>query len=148
MAALVDLSGSEKGEQAISLADVKETIKKAVGFKTDRDEIQVTQVKMPAVATEGADEELANHQRWQSILTLVRNASMAMVALCAFPIVWMVFRRRRLPAGVAAAPTEAPVEPGKLRLLSDELERNPEALAKILATWIERRKPATKKRRK
>ena len=32
-------------------------IKKAVGFKADRDEIQVTQVKMPTGATEGMDEE-------------------------------------------------------------------------------------------
>ena len=34
----------------LSLDDIKELIKKAVGFKAERDEIQVVAVKMPSVA--------------------------------------------------------------------------------------------------
>src|SRR4029077_10278644 len=94
IAAFVDISGSDKSEQTISLEDVRETIKKAVGFKAKRDEIQVTQVHMPAVTTEGFDEAWAAHDRWQTILTIIRNGSMAMMALCGLPVVWLLFRRR------------------------------------------------------
>ena len=94
VAAFVDITGSDKSEQTISLDDVRETIKKAVGFKAKRDEIQVTQVHMPAVTTEGFDEAWAAHDRWQTILTIIRNGSMAMMALCGLPVVWLLFRRR------------------------------------------------------
>ena len=111
------------------LPEVKEMIKKAVGFKSDRDEIQVTQVRMPGPPTEGIEEEWASHQRMQTILTAVRNGSIAMVALCILPIGWFLLRRR----GAAAAP-----EPAKLQRFTEELDRNPEALAKILSIWIDR----------
>jgi flagellar M-ring protein FliF len=141
IASFVDLSGADKGFQ---IEDVKETIKKAVGFKINRDEIQVTQVKMPAATSEGFDEEWAAHQRWQDILTLVRNGSMAMMGLCCLPIAWFVFRRRK---GGAKEPTPiaSQEEPAKLRLISDELERNPEALAKILTSWMDRSETSEKK---
>jgi flagellar M-ring protein FliF len=144
VAAFVDISASDKSEQAISLADVKETIKKAVGFKADRDEIQVTQVRMPAATSEGFDEEWATHQRWQTILTMVRNGSMAMVALCGLPIAWLLFRRRGhgAPQGAGAV---AQAEPAKLQRLSEELDRNPEGLAKVLALWIDRAEASDRK---
>ena len=141
VAAFVDISASDKSEQTISLADVRETIKKAVGFKADRDEIQVTQVRMPAVTTEGFEEEWAAHQRWQTILTMIRNGSMAMIALCGLPIVWLMLRRRG-GAPVRAATVE---EPAKLKRLSDELERDPEALAKILSMWMDRSETSDRK---
>jgi flagellar M-ring protein FliF len=141
VAAFVDISGSDKNEQTISLADVRETIKKAVGFKASRDEIQVTQVRMPAVTTEGFEEEWAAHQRWQTILTMIRNGSMAMIALCGLPIVWLLFRRRG--GGSSRAATVA--EPAKLKRLSDELERDPEALAKILSMWMDRSETSDRK---
>jgi flagellar M-ring protein FliF len=144
VAAFVDMSDSDKNEPAISLADVKETIKKAVGFKRDRDEIQVTQVRMPGTVTEGFEEEWAAHQRWQTILTVVRNGSMAMIALCALPMAWLLVRRRgpRTPPG---ADRHTRPEPAKLRLVADELDRNPEALAKILALWIDRAEASDRK---
>jgi flagellar biosynthesis/type III secretory pathway M-ring protein FliF/YscJ len=142
VAAFVDMSGADKSEPAIQLTDVRETIKKAVGFKTDRDEIQVTQVRMPATNSEGFDEEWAAHQRWQTILTLIRNGSMAMIALCVCPIAWLMLRRRG-KGGPASA--EGAVEPAKVRRLSDELEHNPEALAKILAFWIDRSEASDRK---
>jgi flagellar M-ring protein FliF len=138
IAAFVDMSGLDKSEQAISLADVKKTIEKAVGFKSERDEIQVTQVHMPAATSEGFEEEWASHQRWQTILTIVRNGSMAMVALCALPMTWLLLRRR----GSAA---QARPEPAKLERLSEELDRHPEALAKILALWIDHAEAPDKK---
>jgi flagellar M-ring protein FliF len=134
VAAFVDIEGSAA---EMPLPEVKEMIKKAVGFKSDRDEIQVTQVKMPAPPTEGIDEEWASHQRLQNILTIVRNVSIAMIALCFVPIVWVLLRRRN---AVPAAP-----EPVKLQRISEELDRNPEALAQILTLWIDRSDSANQK---
>ena len=135
VAAFVDIEGSNT---AMPLAEVKEMIKKAVGFKSDRDEIQVTQVKMPTTASsEGIDEEWASHQRMQTILTAVRNGSIAMVALCALPIGWFLLRRRATAA--------APPEPVKLQRFTEELDRNPEALAQILAMWIDRSETSNQK---
>ena len=133
VAAFVDIDGSSS---TIPLEDIKEIIKKAVGYKLNRDEIQVTQVKMPTPATDGGEEEWASHQRLQSILTIVRNVSIAMVALCFLPMAWVLLRRR--PA--AAAP-----EPAKLQRVAEELDRNPEALAQILTLWIDRSESGNQK---
>ena len=119
------------------LADVKEMIKKAVGFKTERDEIQVTQVKMPSVAPEGLDEDFAKHQQIQTILTAVRNGSIAMVALCFLPIAWVLLRKRPMPVESA--------QPAQLRLIGEKLDRDPEALAKVLSLWMDRPEGTGKK---
>jgi flagellar M-ring protein FliF len=133
VAAFVDTDGSST---PMALPEIEKMIKKAVGFKTDRDEIQVTQVKMPTGAAEGIDEEWASHQRLQSILSIVRNVSIAMVALCVLPIGWFLLRRRVRPATP---------EPAKLQRISEELDRDPEALAKILTLWIDRSEPSNQK---
>ena len=127
-----DTSGAD-GESLVSLADVQEIIKKAIGFKSDRDEIQVTQVKVPIVTSAAFDEEWATHQRWQTILTVIRNSSIAMVTLCGCVIAWVVFRRR---AKLAPAVTPE-AAPEKLQQITEELDRNPEILAKILSRWLE-----------
>ncbi len=133
VAAFVDIDGSST---PIPLEDIKEMIKKSVGFKLNRDEIQVTQVKMPTPASEGIDEEWASHQRLQSILTIVRNVSIGMVALCAVPIAWVLLRRR---------PTAPAPEPAQLQRITEELDRNPEALANILTLWIDRSESGNQK---
>lgn len=132
VAAFVDTSGPD-GEQLVSLADVQEIIKKAIGFKQSRDEIQVTQVRVPSVNGKAFEEEWATHQRWQTILTAIRNGSIAMVALCGCVMGWVLFRRLSKPAP-ASNPT---VTPEKMQQISAELDRNPEVLAKILSRWLE-----------
>jgi flagellar M-ring protein FliF len=131
IAAFVDTSGAD-GE-IVSIANIQEIIKKAVGFKSDRDEIQVTQVRVPTPNTDGIDQEWATHQRWQTILTMVRNSSIAMVALCGCVIMFVMLRRRAQPATTAAEP---PVD--KLQQVARELDRNPEVLSVILSRWLER----------
>src|SRR5207253_1189413 len=133
IAAFVDTSGPS-GEQLVSIVDVQEIIKKAIGFKTDRDEIQVTQVRVPVITSEAFDDEWATHQRWQTILTVVRNSSIAMVALCGCVIAWAVVRRR-----VKQAPPAKSVETlAKQQKIAQELDRDPEMLALILSRWLER----------
>lgn len=130
IAAFIDSAALKNTEPAISLDEVREAIKKAVGFKADRDEISVAAVKMPTVNPESMDDDSASHNRLQTILTIVRNVSIAAIALCVLPMVWMLFRRRR------AAQLAASVEPPASQRVADELDRNPEALAKILSLWI------------
>jgi hypothetical protein len=106
---------------------------------------------MPAAVAEGFEEEWAAHQRWQTILTIVRNGSMAMIALCALPMAWLLVRRRghaaasATGAAGAAAKKDAQPPPAKLQLLTAELDRNPEALARILAQWIDRAEASDRK---
>jgi flagellar M-ring protein FliF len=134
IAAFVDLGGGD--DKSISLDDIKETIKKAVGFKLDRDEIQITLVKMPTKSADDFEKEWASYQQWQTVLSIIRNASVGMIALCAVPLVWVVLRRRASSQAVVAPQETAEVI--KLRTISAAFERNPEALANILSRWLER----------
>ncbi len=94
---------------------------------------------MPGTAPEvNPDEDTGANTRLQTILTIVRYVSIGAIALCVLPIVWMLFRRR-----MAAA--SAPTTPAPLARLNEELDRNPEALAKILALWIDQSEAAGKK---
>ncbi len=136
IAAFVDTSSATGKDAVIALADVQEIIKKAVGFKNDRDEIQVTQVSVPVVSSQSFEEAYAGHQQWQMILSIVRNASIGMVALCACVIAWVALRRFAVWAPAVATP-----QPDKLQRIKDELDRNPEMLAKVLTRWIDRSEP-------
>src|SRR5262249_24279593 len=49
IAAFIDMAALKSSDPPISVDDVKEAIKKAVGFKAERDEIQLTAVKMPSL---------------------------------------------------------------------------------------------------
>ncbi len=137
VAAFVDADSLKNSDPPITLEQVKETIKKAVGFKSERDEIQVTAVKMPsAVVPEAVEEDPAANTRLQTMLTIVRYVSIGAIALCVLPIFWMLFRRRAAAAKASAAP---------MQRLADELDRNPQALAKILAHWMDQSEGSTKK---
>ena len=139
VAAFIDTAALANSDPPINLKDVEEAIKKAVGFKKERDEIQITSVRMPAVNVETMDDDSAANARLQTILTIVRNVSIGAIALCVLPNVWMLFRRR-----VSPAKTESAGTPQSLRL-AEELDRNPEALAKILSHWMSRAEASDRK---
>jgi flagellar M-ring protein FliF len=132
IAAFVDADALKKSETPISLDDLKNLIKAAVGFKADRDDIQVMLVRMPTPSVEPDDEEAAAATRMQTILTIVRNVSIGAIALCVMPIVWMLFRRRK-PAEV-----QEPVTSPQLQRINEELDKDPEALVKILSLWLDK----------
>lgn len=134
VAAFVDAAVLNNSEAPIPLAEVQEIIKKAVGFKSDRDEIQVTAVRMPGMPVESVEDEAAAQSRFQSVLTIVRNVSMTMVALCFLPLIVVLVRRLR-PA--PPPPVPVPSTPSHLRLIAEEFERHPEAFAKILEKWMD-----------
>jgi flagellar M-ring protein FliF len=131
VAVLVDTSANPE----LTVASVEDLVKQAVGFTIGRDQIKVSPVKIATIPPpEPVDVDQHSLQRWQTVLSIVRYVSIGMVALCAFPILWVLFRRRA-PSPVSDA---AQAEPEKLKIITRELERNPEALAAILASWIDK----------
>ncbi len=139
IAALVDLSPDEKdgkSEPRLTLTEAEELIKRAVGFKTGRDDIKVTQVRLPPTATESLpDQEWDTIQRWQTIAAIVRQGSLGVAALAALVIGWMALRRLRpSPQGApAASVTTSPA----VERMAQTAQQNPDALARILAQWLE-----------
>jgi flagellar M-ring protein FliF len=141
IAAVVDLSSGSGGDPLMNLEAVQELIKKATGFKLGRDQIQVTEFKLPTSNADSLDEEWASHQRLQTILTTVRNGSIAAVTLCIGGL-GFVYLRRRLANVATVAPAAMSVSkagsaPEKLQRISEEFSRNPEELARVLSRWME-----------
>jgi len=152
VAAMVDLSRAEGAEggtagQVMTTKEAEEIIKQAVGFKIGRDEIKVTDVKLAgAAALTSIDPELVQMQRWQTYMNLVRYASLGLASVVALVLGFLVLRRLRLlTPPVAAAP---PPKPEREQLLGDFAslaERNPEIMARLLASWLEKPEQPAKK---
>ena len=125
---------------SLTLMDVQDITKEAVGFKTGRDEIKATDAKLtgPPVLT-GVDAEIQENQRWQNYALLARNASLGLTAICGLVVLgagYWVYGRRKGPAKVETA-SASPSEYGDtLQSLSAQAQQDPEALAQLLATWL------------
>lgn len=139
IAALVDLSKAEGAASAanISKQDVEEIIRQSVGFKTNRDEIKVSDVRLFAPADlHVSDSEWEKIQLWQNVANIVRNASLGIAAMVGLVLGWMVFRRLRQPPQTAIAPI-----PGRLpaaERFTEAVQRNPTAVAQALSMWLEK----------
>jgi flagellar M-ring protein FliF len=140
VAALVDLAPSDEqgkpGEARMTLVDVQDIIKQAVGFKKGRDDIKVTEVKLsgaipPLPPVEEGPETL---QKWQNIVSVVKNAALGVAALAGLLMVWMVLRRLKPSAGHRTAQDKSPV----LDRLSSAARRDPQAIAQILTKWLDK----------
>ena len=85
-------------------------------------------------------------QTWQYVLSLVRHASLAISALTALLLCWMLLRRivPRAPAAATAAPAAQESDAVSLRL-ANVLEKDPEALSRVLAKWLDQ-PPSTTRR--
>lgn len=140
IAALVDLTPGESGA-VMSAADAQEIIKQAVGFRTGRDEVKLTDVRLGGtpVGPPEPDETLARVQRFQAYVSLARNISLALAIVLALSIIPLMLLRRRPAPPVAPAP--APAEPAKLseedrrkaevERLADMARREPDRVADI-----------------
>jgi flagellar M-ring protein FliF len=141
VAALVDVSkagSSSDTELHMSLADAQETIKKAVGFKSERDEIKVTQVKLTSPQAAMPDDEWDKYQQWQTILSIVRNGSLGITAVVALVLGWLLLRRvTALPPGLAQLGAPAADDRITVERLSVTLQQNPQIMNKLLTDWME-----------
>jgi flagellar M-ring protein FliF len=152
IAAMVDLSAvadsqaKDKSATPMTLADVQEIIKQAVGFKNNRDEIQVKNVKLNGPASSNVPEDdWHSVQQWQNIVNLVRNASLGVAALAALLLGWMFLRHFK------AEPTPAKTESGEppeqnlvLNRLSIRAQEDPQAMAQVLENWLESERTQSK----
>lgn len=139
VAALVDLPKGEGGAAApgMTLQDAQDIIRQAVGFKTNRDEIKVTDVKLVGNAEVSAnDSEWEKIQLWQNVANIVRNASLGIAALVGLVLGWMVFRRLR-PTPPPETPAPIPERTPGTERLSQAVQQNPAAVARALSIWLE-----------
>lgn len=148
IAAMLDLSPRDEAASAdgkrLTLPEAQDIIKQAVGFKKDRDEIKVTEVRMSGGAAAGAEAEAQEMQRWQFYVNLVRNGSLGVAALVALLLGFLFMRRlREVPPPLVAAP-ETPKEPPLLEQLATVARRDPAAAAQVLDRWMREPKPATR----
>lgn len=109
VAAVVDLSPPAEGVTPISAADAEEIVKQAVGFRSGRDEVKLTNAKLiPPAGPPEPDDTLASLARFDAYVTLARNVSLALaVAFVLLMIPLALFRRSRSAAPPTPAPTEA-----------------------------------------
>lgn len=137
VAAMVELPKSEDGKTTMSVSEAQDIIKQAVGFKKDRDEIKVTDVKLAAAeAQPGNDSDYLEMQRWQSYVSIARQASLGVAALVVLAVVWLVLRRLSAGARATSAQTLLSAVPIPEQL-SAVAQQNPEVLARVLTSWLE-----------
>jgi flagellar M-ring protein FliF len=130
VAAMLDLSPPEGGgEPPLSLAEAQDIIKQAVGFKSGRDEIKVSNVRLGSAVTTEPDEEAAALQRFQAYVVIARNISLGLSGLLAATLGFLFLRRIR--PRVKTVPAE-PAPAGELGELADLIRRDPEVVARAL----------------
>lgn len=144
IAAMVDLSpaggdDADKDATPITLTDVEDIVKRAVGFKPDRDEIKVTSVKLAGalpVAT-GEDEWLAA-DRWQRYEKIARHLSLGIAAIVALVLGRMVIKRLQPVESVTVAGPETTGDRSRMiEQLVSRAEQNPEVVARLLDAWLD-----------
>jgi len=136
---MIDLSPrpDAQGQSAptMQLADAQDIIKQAVGFKTGRDEIKVTDVKLTSPAPmKDLEADWAQSQRWQNYMSLARQASLGVGALVALVLGGLFLRRLRPLAGPAAEKAEQPPSVQQFVLMA---QRDPQAVARVLEAWLD-----------
>lgn len=130
IAALVDLSDSGDGSKpVISLADVQEILKQALGFQQGRDEIKVADVKLslnlPLVETE---DDALKIQQVQAYVSLARNVLLGIALVVTFAMFGVLFFGRGTRRGEAATPpgTPTPEEAAATTASADEARKREE----------------------
>lgn len=145
VAAMVDLSAPAEGK-VISAEDAQEIIKQAVGFRSGRDEVKLTNVHLAGMAPPPVpDEEVVRLQRFQAYVSLARNVCLALAVVLALGMVPLMFLRRRrvaAPAPTPPAPAEAPVPAAEERRraeverLAGMVREEPDRMAEVFRLLI------------
>lgn len=144
VSAVVDLNplppadGSAAATEPLMTAEaVQGLIKHAIGFKADRDEITVANMKMvtpvPAVPeADPAEDEEKKQKQFQSYVTLARNACIGLAVLVVFIIVPLALLRRSRPAKPPEPAAPPPPTPEQLAAAArDRRRQQVEKLAEL-----------------
>jgi flagellar M-ring protein FliF len=139
VAALVDLTAPGEGQQVISAADAEDIVKRAVGFRSGRDEVKLTNVRLTGpVGPPEPDETLVRLQRIQAYVGLARNVSLAVAIVLVMAIAALLALRRRPapPPAPAAAPTGEERRQAELNRLIEMARADPERVAAVFRTMV------------
>lgn len=141
VAAMIDLSAPGEGGTTISLADAQEIVKQAVGFRTGRDEIKLTNVRLAVPAVPELDDDLGRLRRVQVYVGLARNVLLALAVVLAVAMVPLaLLRRRPVVAPPPAAPTDRAAELRRERLdrLAEQARGDPGRAAEVFGLLVNR----------
>ncbi len=111
-------------------------VKNAVGFKDNIDAISVELLPFPAADV--GNDVIAPPFDWSRLTTIIESASLAIAALVAFVMGWMMLRRFK-PAPQDDVAQDAPQMNHQRRenveQLSTLIKENPEVFAQIVRSW-------------
>jgi flagellar M-ring protein FliF len=152
VSAVVDLTPADpnKATTAMTIKDVEEIIRNAVGLKsTDSLKVVNARFHQTAAAPE-IDKEYETAQKWNRYIELARQASLGILAICALIVLKILSGGRKKNANmpIAAFGTASPSgylpssegnnEPMALRnQISNALSSNPEEVKKLFNTWAQ-----------
>lgn len=153
IAAMVDLSADDASDPGAQPADpagapnanqititaeqVEGIIKQAVGFDPQRDDqIEIVVTQLAGIVTD--EPEVADSEKWQFYTMLARNSSLGLAAIVALLLGMLILRKIRPITvtgnqGGQAAPRRSLV----LDELSQRALQNPEAMSRIISSWLE-----------
>lgn len=123
VAVIADLRPPAEGQPVISAVDAEEIVKRAVGFRTGRDEVKLTNAPLTVPAAPEPDEALARLQRVQAYVGLARNVSLALACVLVVGIFGLLALRRRKPAEAPAPAAGEVPAPGAPGAAGGELDR-------------------------
>ena len=113
-------------------ATVQSIVENAVGLRQGTDSISVKLLSFPKPE---ALEEVEVPYDWSQWTELVRNASLAIAAIVAFLIGFLMLRKIK-PVPASAEPIQLGDEQSEsIKQISDLMRNNPEALGQMLAAW-------------
>jgi flagellar M-ring protein FliF len=141
VAALVDLTPQGEGQTVISAADAEDLIKQAVGFRSGRDEVKLTNVRLTGpVGPFAPHETLTQLQKFQAYVGLARNISLALAAFLVVLIVALLALRGRRapepPAPAPAGPTDEERRRAELDRLIQMARAEPDRVAAVFRALV------------
>lgn len=138
IAALVDLTPQGEAQTVISSSDAEDIIKRAVGFRSGRDEVKLTNVRLTGpIGPPEPDETLVRLQKIQTYVGLARNLSLALASFLVVMIVALLaFRRRRVPEPAAPAPSEEERRKTELNRLLELARTDPDRVAAVFRSLV------------
>ena len=140
---MVDLNPPSTGDTAsepktsLTTADIEAVVKAAVGFQANRnDEIKVLSATIP-IAGNAFDDVISEVNQWEYASKIVRNSSLGLAAVVAVILIHLAFSKLKPVTVIVDRPSN---DDGKraaaLSQLTEQIQHNPEAVSKILATWL------------
>lgn len=136
--AVVDLTPREGASgKSLTTEEVKEIVKQATGFRKGRDEIDVNDKKLLGeVPAEVAEPNALDTDQWGWYMVLARNISLAGILIVGLTFVVMYVRRKPVAAVGEESTQATPESEDATTRLVALAQRDPDAVARLLAAWL------------